>query len=943
VVDSRRSNEETTMSLANRSTVVLVSALTALVTIVLLAMGGSSAKAALVAPGFSEFKATPSTTLAGGHPNVVLFTKVNIEERECTGECLHYRTFKYHWPTGFIGNPHVAPKCTLTEFNQAACPVDSQIGTVIVGFFGVGLMVPLFNMETRPDQAGQLGFIVPFIGSPVLLDLTSRTDSDYGLDAETSPQLRLGLGVEEITTELWGVPAAPENDPFRFEAPLTGVAACYIGIFGPEIIGCPPGLPFVSPTYAKSTSPEAPFLQNPTTCGVPLTMRGDVVYYNGQIGHGESAWPPTTGCNQASFNPSLTGSPTTLQTDSASGLDTNLRVPQTQSPQTPSPSELRTATVTLPVGFSINPNAADGKIACPEGLSAIGTLFAATCPEFSKIGSLMLDVAALPAPIPGALYLAEPKPGEPYRVLLAADGFATHVKLLGTVHPDPQTGQVSVIFKDLPQSPLQEFSIHIFGSERGLFATPPHCGTYSLESEFVPWNSALATRNASSFFTIATGPGGAPCPNGARPLNPSLTAGSATNAAGSHAPFSLTLTRTDGDQNLTGVSISSPPGFSATLKSVPYCPESAIDLLNAPGYKGLAEQSNPACPAASEIGTAITGAGAGNHPLYVPGKVYLAGPYKGAPLSLVVVVPAVSGPYDLGIVAVRVAISVSPTTAQVSAVSDPLPQILDGVLLRVRTILINLNRPDFALNPTNCSPFELRTTVSGNEGGSASPSTGYQAANCADLPYQPKLSLTLTGGVKRRGHPAVHATFKAGPGEANTRAVTVALPKGELLDNSHIGTICTRPQFATDSCPDGALLGTGVATTPLLDQPLKGNVYLRSSNNDLPDLVVDLEGQFDFELAGRIDSSKDGALRAHFEGVPDVPVSSFDLNLAGGSKGLLINSKSLCGEPKKAKVRMTGQNGAIRNTKVKLQASCGSTARHKRNAKRRHQNRKAVG
>jgi hypothetical protein len=930
------------MNMANRSIFALVASLATLVALLLVAMS-SPAKAALLEPGFSTYQATPSTTLAGGHPNVVLVTNVNTETYECTGECLNYRVFKYHWPTGFIGNPHVAPKCSLTEFNEAACPVESQIGTVSV-YFGTGpegLMVPLFNMETRPNQAGQLGFLVPFIGSPILLDLTSRTDSDYGLDAETSVQLR-GLGTSRITTELWGVPADPVNDPLRFVEPLTQTGACYLGIFGPEVIGCPPSESFGAPTYAKSNSPEAPFLTNPTTCGVPLTMTGDVEYYGGAEGHGESAWPATTGCNQASFNPSLTGSPTTLQTDSASGLDTNLRVPQTQSPQTPSPSELRTATVTLPEGFSINPNAADGKIICPEGLSSIGTLFAANCPEFAKVGSLMLDVTALPAPIPGAIYLAEPKPGEPYRVLLAADGFATHVKLLGTVDPDPQTGQISVIFKDLPEAPLQEFSIHVFGSERGLFATPSHCGTYPLESEFVPWNSALTTKTSLSHFRITSGPGGAPCPSGARPLNPTLSAGSASNSAGTHSPFSLTLTRNDGDQNLTGVSVTTPPGFAATLKGVPYCPEAAINQLNTAGYSGVTEQATPACPAASQIGTATTGAGAGNHPLYVPGKVYLAGPYKGAQLSLVVVVPAVSGPYDLGNVAVRVAVTVNTTTAQVTAVSDPLPQILAGVPLRVRSILVNLNRPDFSLNPTNCEQFDVKTTVTGDEGGSAFPSAHYQAANCADLPYKPKLSLKLSGGVNRRGHPAIEATFTAGSGEANTRGVSVALPPGELLDNAHIGTICTRVQFAADSCPAASALGTAVATTPLLDAPLSGKVYLRSSSHELPDLVMDLEGQFDFELAGRIDTAKKGALRTTFEGVPDVPVSSFVLNLAGGSKGLLQNSQSLCGKPRKATVRMTGQNGVVRTTKTKLQASCSSKAKHKRHSKRRHQTRKAV-
>jgi hypothetical protein len=945
VVDRRRTTEETRMNMVNRSIMACLGSLAVVATLLLAC--SSPADAALVTPGFSTFEATPTTTVAGGHPNITLVTNVNAESFECTGSCLDYRVFKYHWPTGFIGNPHVAPKCSLTEFNEASCPVESQIGTTSV-YFGEGeegFMMPLFNMETRPNQAGQLGFLIPFLGSPTLLDLTSRTDGDYGLDAETSAILR-GLGTKRITTELWGVPSDPVNDPRRFIQPLTQTGACYLGILGPEFIGCPPNTPFSSPTYATSNSPEAPFLTNPTTCGVPLTMSGDIEYYGGEVAHGESAYPPTTGCAQASFNPSLTGNPTTLQTDSASGLDTNLRVPQTQSPQTPSPSELRTATITLPEGFSINPNAVDGKVACPEGLSSVGTLFAANCPEFAKVGSLMLDVTALPAPIPGALYLAEPQPGEPYRVLLAADGFATHVKLLGKVDLDPQTGQVRVIFKDLPQSPLQEFSIHVFGSERGLLATPPHCGDYTLESEFVPWNSELTTRKSSSVFTIASGPGGGPCPNGARPFGPALSAGSASNSAGVDSPFSLALTRNDGDQNLAGVRVSTPKGFAATLKGVPYCPEPAIAQLNSTSYEGNTELVRPACPTASQVGVATTGVGAGTHPLYVPGKVYLAGPYKGAPLSLVVSVPAVSGPYDLGTVAVRVAVSVNPVTAQVSATSDPLPQILDGIPLRVRSVLVNLNRPDFAVNPTNCAEFDVGATLTGNEGGTASPSAHYQAANCSDLPYRPKMGLTLSGGVNRRGHPAIHADLTAVRGEANSRSVSVTLPKGELLDNSHIGTVCTRVDFAKNSCPSASLVGRVEVTTPLLDQPLAGNVYLRSSQHDLPDLALDLEGQINVEAIGMVDSVK-GRLRTTFEDIPDVPISRISFDLAGGVKGLLQNTTSLCKGVKKATVRLAGQNGARRSIEVKLEAAaaCGANARarSKRHAKHRHQTRKAVG
>lgn len=334
----------------------------------------------------------------------------------------------------------------------------------------------------------------------------------------------------------------------------------------------------------------------------------------------------------------------------------------------------------------------------------------------------------------------------------------------------------------------------------------------------------------------------------------------------------------------------------------------------------------------------MAGVGAGSRPLYVPGRVFLAGPYKGAPLSLAVVVPAVSGPYDLGNYEVRAAISVDPRTAQVSAASDQIHQIIDGIPLRARTIQINLDKPGFALNPTNCDQHTIDTQIFGVQGALASLSNPFQVANCADLRYRPKLSLDLRGGLNRRGHPALKATFTAKPGEANTRAVSVALPKGELLDNAHIGNVCTRVQFAADACPASSILGAAQVSTPLLDAPLKGNVYLRSSSNNLPDIALDLEGQVDFELVGRIDTSKDGALRTHFEATPDVPVSRLVLDLTGGAEGLLQNSESLCNSAKKTKkavTRLTGQNGTVIRVKTPLRTACGSKASHQRHADRK--------
>jgi hypothetical protein len=870
--------------------------------------------------GFEKFNVTMSDTQAGGHPDFFIDAKFATGGAFSPRDLPAVRRIGVDSPTGFIGNPHVTPKCSLAEFASAACPVDSQIGTVGVPSLGIfGIFFPLYNIESRPDQAGQLGFIVPLLGATVYLELSARTDSDYGLTTISTPQIRIGLDTLEVN--LWGVPADPKHDLHRFLTPLINLGACF-----DFQNGCHLGESNISPTFAQSSIPERPFLQSPTTCGQPLFTRGFLEYFEGYEKEATDELPGMTGCQQLSFSPSFLAKPTTDRSDTASGLDLTIKVPQSQSGKVPAPSELRTSLVTLPEGFTLNPNAADGKVACPDDATGIGTLFEAHCPENSKIASLVIDVAALPGPIPGAIYIAEPKPGDRYRFVLAADGFATHIKLTGSSRVNPQTGQVTLALEDLPQSPLQEFDLHIFGSERGLFASPPKCGHVPVRAEFVPWDHELKNSKSTDFMDFNGGPYGTPCAGGTRPLSPAIRTGVANNTAGTHSPFSITVSRDDGDQNMTGLNITAPPGFAATLKGVPYCPESAIAQLGDPGYTGRAELASSACPPASRIGTAVTGSGAGSHQLFTGGAVYLAGPYKGAPLSLVAVVPAVSGPYDLGNVVVRAAISIDPVTAQVTTSSDPITQILDGIPLRLRTILVNLDRPGFTLNGTNCSPTNVATTVAGDEGGQAKSSSFFQVANCANMGFGPKLGLKLNGSTKRRGHPALQATVTAKPGEANIARTQVTMPKSLLLDNSHIGTVCTKVQFASDSCPADSVYGHATVETPLLDRPLSGPVYLRSSNNKLPDLVADLEGQFEIELAGKIDSPKGNGLRATFATVPDAPVTKFVLSMKGGKKGLLVNSSNLCKSNQAAKVQMGGQNGAISNTTKKLQTACGGSA-----------------
>ena len=893
----------------------------ALLALVVLVPRPDSAAAAS-SDGFTvdSFEASPSSTQAGGHPDVtVKFTNSTRISPFMPGTCRcnSLKEALVNFPEGVIGNPHATVRCTPVDFSFDRCPIDSQIGAgeaaVLLNDSGpVYGPFPVYNLIPLPGQAGLLGFKAPIMNWPVYTVISARTGGDFGLDAEVVG-VNQSFAVAMFKQVLWGVPASPTHDSQR-----------YIPNGSLPIPGAP------------SNSPEVPFMQNPTTCSGPLESHLTAASYNGSVETASASWPETTGCEQLGFNPSLVARPSTTQADTSSGLDIDLKVPQLLSPTVPTASQIRAVKVTFPEGFSINPNAADGKTTCSDTEARFGTPEEALCPEYAKVGTLSLLSSALPDAIPGGIYLGAPKPGDRYRLVLTADGYGTHIKLAGSAKLDPRTGRLVTTFEDLPQSPLSEFSMHFFGSERGLLATPATCGTYAVNSEFTPWDADLASQSSTQFFKIDSGPGGSPCPGGQRPFAPAFKATGAGNGAGTHSPFSITVNRADGDQNLSTITVKTPPGFTATLKGVPYCPEAALAGIAAGG--GVAELVSPGCPAASQVGAGWAGAGAGTHPLYVTSRIYLAGPYKGAPLSFAVVTPAVSGPYDLGTVVVRVGIEIDPASAQVTAVSDPLPQIIDGIPLRLRSVIFNLDRPNFTLNPTNCDPFRVESLLTGVEGARATPSTHFQTANCDALGFAPKLTTTLTGSTKRRGNPALKAVLTQDPsGEANIRRVAVSLPRSELLDQDHIRDVCTRVQFAADSCPPGSVYGHAKATTPLLDSPLEGPVYLRSSSNELPDLVAALRGPasqpVEIDLVGRVDSIN-GGIRTTFDSIPDAAVSRFVLNMQGGKKSLLVNGADLCKGRYFADAKILGQNGKKANQAPVLRAPCGSKAQRKKRGAR---------
>jgi hypothetical protein len=624
-------------------------------------------------------------------------------------------------------------------------------------------------------------------------------------------------------------------------------------------------------------------------------------------------------------------------------------------------AHLRDTTIVLPEGMGVNPASAAGLEACSE--AEIGYAPAAggvhfdgrpqSCPDAAKIASVEVRSPLVDHVLPdasglGAVYLAEPY-RNPFGTLLAiylvVEDHQTGViaKLAGKVTPDPATGRLTTSFEENPQLPFEDFEVHFFKGSRGTLRTPLACGTHTTTSTLVPWSSPEGADAipADSFQTSVAAAGSGPCPQSEAeaPHSPTFRAGNISPQAGAYAPFVLELTRPDGSQRLARIDTTLPPGLAGKIAGIAPCPEAAIAAAKAREApdQGALEIASPSCPPASELGTVTVAVGAGPNPYYVGAHAYLAGPYRSAPLSMVVIAPAVSGPFDLGTVVSRVALRIDPQTAQISALSDPLPTILEGVELDVRQVAIDLDRPGFTLNPTSCEELAITGTATSTLGQAAPLSQRFQLGGCGELGFRPRLSLRLKGPVKRTANPKLIATLRPRPGEANVSFAQVKLPPSAFLDNSHIRTICTRVQFNAGpgngaECPPGSIYGRASATTPLLDYPLSGTVFLRASDHPLPDLVVAFSGPpsqpIHFALAGRTDSVR-GALRNTFETAPDVPVSKFRLELFGGERGLVEMSSGFC-RHRAAAVKLKAHNGARFEANPKVQADCPKRHRHRR-------------
>ncbi len=852
------------------------------------------------------------------------------------------RTFIGDLPLGLIGNPQAAPRCPLTlltttnTFGGSRCPLNSAVGVLsLVGTGGTGKTafggrdMPVYNLETEPGTPAQFGASVAVGITAIIKGTTIHTPHGYAL---------------------------------RVTSVLAGQHADEIGGFTLGFYGNP------AAEYHTGATPTA-FLANPSSCangeaertltihsdawGQPAEGAGDPLHVtsfsdpNWQVQ--TATLPQFTGCAALAghFNPAFSFQPESHQAASPSAYTAELKVPQNEDPAQLATPHLRKAVVTLPKGIAVNPSAAAGLGACSEEQVGLEDTLQPTCPDSSKIGTAEVITPLLERPLVGQIFVASQE-ANPFHSLLALylvvndPTTGVVVKLPGKVEADEHTGQLTATFDENPQLPFSNLNLKFKGGNRAPLSTPDTCGAFKTTGEFTPWSAPESGPPATTEdeFQVTQGPGGSsscPTTKAQRPFHPGFEAGTTSTNAGTYAPFTLKVSRSDGEQELKRLEFTLPKGLLGRLAGVPVCSEAQIAAAKA--KSGREEQSNPSCPSGSQIGSVQTGAGVGNTPIYVGGKVYLAGPYEGAPTSAVVITPAVAGPFDLGDVVVRAPIYVNPETAQLRTKSDEIPSIIKGIPLQIRRIQIEVNRPSFTLNPTSCEKQTVTATLTGAEA-SANASNPFQVGNCGALGFKPKLSGSLKGGTKRSDHPALTATLTYPQGAyANIASAAVTLPHSEFLDQAHIRTVCTRVQFAANACPQGAIYGTAEATTPLIDGKLTGPVYLRSSSNKLPDLVVALKGPasqpVEVNLDGRIDSIH-GGIRTTFEAVPDAPVSQFTLHMQGGKKGLLVNSRNLCSAGGgQMTVRLIAHNGKRHDEFPALRNECGK-AGHKK-VKKHHE------
>jgi hypothetical protein len=911
----------------------------------------------------------PAYTQAGGHPyeawTAFQMNRLIDSEGFFRPDGGSLKNVRVDLPPGLVGNPTAVPACPKTRRipidsadvrntdPREFCPPESVVGIALLTFAqdpATDTTPPtvetrpsvIFSVEPPPGVAASFGF--SFLSAPAYLDATVRADGEYAISVRTRNAVNAAqpLGVR---VALWGVPSDPSHDVQRciFLVPLA------IEFLPPRCdgpLGGDPGTP-LGPNPFPDTLERKAFLTLPTACtaaGVGLETRMHVESWDPAaqaadasfISHlppgypdDPSTWGPPqgpTGCDRLPFDPTFSAQPDSSTPDSPSGLRVNLGFPQhgLNDPEGLATAHLRDTTVTLPEGMTINPSGAGGLAACTDAQVGFNSVSPVTCPEASKIATVTATTPVLEETLSGAVYVGsqlsdDPESGDMFRIILVLQNVerGIFVKLLGRVRADRNTGRLMTTFAGNPQLPVSSISLHFKDGPRAPLAMPPDCGTKTIDATMSSWAGHLVRRTDS--FNIA-------CTPGLGGFAPSFQAGTVNAIGGAFSPFAVRINRPDRQQYMSGLTIEMPPGLIGRLKDIPLCPD--------------AQANAGTCGIESRIGTATVGAGPGPNPFFIDGSVSLTGPYKGGPFGLSTAVRVIAGPFDLGMVVVRQAIHVDPVDAHITVVSDPLPTIVKGVPVRLRSINVDINRPGFTINPTSCAPKQIKATMVSTTGAIHQATQHFQVGDCQALRLRPRLRMRLTGRrqMRDRGHPGVRAVLTQGPGQANLKKVAVKLPLSLALDpeRAQSDDLCEFEAGLRVDCPRSSIIGRARAFTPVLNRPLTGPVYFvknvrihpRTGNpiRTLPTLLIPLKGEVDIHLRAQSDTQRSKLVNT-FSAIPDAPVSRFELTLRGGRRGILIVNGNPCRRSRVADVKMDGQNGKRADRAIKIRMPCGKRKR----------------
>jgi hypothetical protein len=918
-------------------------------------------------------------TLAGSHPYQMTF-RVGLNASGPPGAVFSdgdLRDLEIEMPPGMLLNPSAIEACASSIFNTPRvspfaqnrsgenCPGRTQVGTVEmqtnreapqVRRFGV------FNLEAPQGAAARIGF-APY-GAPIVFDahLDPQAAGRYAitLKAKDIPQSLDFHGFELV---LWGTPWGVSHDGQR----------------GNCLNELEPDFPWAKcSTGHPGAFPKLSYLTLPIECSASLSFAARAGSWQGagQVSSTTSNRDsfdqpvPVGDCTSVPYDPRPAAFLTIRRASSGSGF--NFRLRQDQSGLIGSqafaraPSPVRRLVLAFPPGTTVNPSVGSGLGACSPAQFAAETASSVpgrACPDSSKIGEFRTRTPLFEGAwfegsewLQGSVYLAQPDepttatPGaeNPFDSLIAlylvtrSAKRGLIVKVEGRLAANQANGNLTAVFDDLPNLPYTDFELDLRPGQRSFLISPAQCGQVLSGVQLTSW-SAGATTSASIPSGIETGFDNGPCPSGTPPFNPTAVTGGVNAHVGAYTPYFVRLSRRDNEQEITSYSLILPKGITGKLAGIPFCPEAAIAAARV--KRGYAETANPSCPAVSQVGRTHTGYGVGQALAYAPGRIYLAGPYRGRPLSLVSVNAATIGPFDLGTYVIRSAFHVDPKTAQLrieAGSSDPIPHIVDGIPLHLRDIRVYMDRFQFTRNPSSCETSEMTSTLTGSglnfddpsDDSSATVSRRFQLFNCLILGFRPRLGLRLRGKPRRGAYPQLRATFASrGPQDSSLKRIGVTMPHSLFLAQEHIRSVCTRSQFAAERCPKGSIYGKAVAHTQLFDEPLRGKVYLRSSSNRLPDLVASLRsGEVRIVVEGRIGPGRNGGIDAFFDNLPDAPIERFTMTLFGGRRGLLVNTQNICKRPPLASVKALGQNniGAIFQSKLR-----GQCKRKKRKQKRR--------